>query len=218
MNYLSKTLIFIGFLCFSLNTKGQDLEGGIFLGLASYQGDLVDGSLDIAETNMALGLLMRQYLPNDRWAWRANFFIGRLSGDDANGTKYKDRGYKFQSDIYELNAIAEWYFFDLNRYTSTGRRLTTVNLYLYAGAGALFFNPMADTPGRTEEPDFNKVTLAIPVGGGIKLDLLPRTSLGLELGFRPTLSDFVDGIGGPDQGDANDWYGIAGLLITVLLN
>ena len=53
---------------------------------------------------------------------------------------------------------------------------------------------------------FGNTHLAVPIGGGIRIDLSRKAYLGLEWGQRITASDYLDGVKEAGDGGDNDVY------------
>ncbi len=237
----SLKLLLIAFL-FPLVLSAQQWEGGIFLGGSNYEGDVVVPSLfELSETNFGYGLLIRYHM-KPQWALRGNLFFGKMTGTDLNFTDpawRQQRGFSFESSLTEISLKLEWsplakdHWLDLNhpdRYNDEGKYKKTWTPYLFAGIGAAFVDP---TPDFNENDGFNATKLslinqdknadissivpAIPLGAGFKFDLSPKTILGIEGGFRPPLTDYLDGISLAANPDKNDWYAFGGATITFRL-
>ncbi len=85
-------------------------------------------------------------------------------------------------------------------------------LYLYAGAGGLLSGAkIKDQDGNepTENPGYYpgiQYGFGFPVGGGIKISLDPRWSVGAELGYQFTTTDKLDGYSKEGVSEYNDTY------------
>ena len=91
--------------------------------------------------------------------------------------------------------------------------------YLFGGLAAAFGK--ADTVGlpttSADTNGFGAAQIAIPLGVGIRLDLNEQWRLGLEVGFRPTFTDGLDGVKTSGNPDNNDWYHLSGLTLSYAL-
>ena len=72
------TFLCLGFLV-SQPLSAQDWEGGLFVGLANYEGDLVVPAFTLREVNYGVGLVIRNNLTR-RIALRGNLLFGRSPG------------------------------------------------------------------------------------------------------------------------------------------
>ncbi len=213
--------------------NAQKLEGGIFLGGSNYQGDVVATDIyEFSETNFAYGLVIRNSF-NPKWALRGNLLFGKITGTDLNFSDpawRQNRAFSFESPLTEIALQLEWSPLAKDWMNEDGTFQKSWSPYLFAGLGAAFFDP---TPDFNESPDmpagvqsnintdknadFSKVGIAIPLGFGLKFDLSEKAILGLEAGFRPPLTDYLDGISVAANPDKNDWYGFGGATLTFRL-
>ncbi len=206
-------------------------ESSVFFGGANYQGDLVPTDYPFPEeTNLAYGLALRYYL-SETWALRLGATYGELSGTDQNfddpGFSEK-RQYSFKSQVIESALLFEWEPFGKKRYSDTIPNYFNgiISPYLFAGAGLsiLEANPTFARYQNGELPPSiaadNAITypqhnFAMPIGGGIKIDLSKRVALGLEAGTRYAFTDYIDGVSESANPDKDDWYAFAGATLTI---
>ena len=138
-----------------------------------------------------------------------------VTGDDAltKSEGRKNRNVSFSSPLFETALQAEFSIIKEkfgNRYTFSNMRkfkLTNVNTYLFAGVGGFFFNPTTinqDYPSNKNE-SFGKMSVAFPLGIGFKYGINRKLSLGMEIGPRFTLTDYLDGFSDVNS-KANDSY------------
>ena len=140
-------------------------------------------------------------------------------GADEEGETH-GRVYTFNSHAFQHFARLEFYLVG----ESAGRGATAIynrrgminnfnklNLYLFAGGGGILSKstvkdeegnePLAN-PGYSNEMHYGA---GFPVGGGFKMSLDPRWSMGLELGYQFTTTDWLDGYS-PTFSNYNDSY------------
>ncbi|MCB0564261.1 MAG: hypothetical protein KDD01_07780 [Phaeodactylibacter sp.] len=196
------------------------LEGGVFLGVANYQGDFtLNTSPELRESNMAIGLAARHPLSQTH-AIRANLFYGKLSGNDRNFDIRERRGSSFQTSLVEFSVVGEWEPFGRNRTDLTldlGQRLSP---FFYAGLGLASINPkpvfgnevQAEKAAEDVNAKFSKVQLAIPLGLGLRLGINEAMSLSLDLGMRKTFTDYLDGVSVSGNRKTHDWYLFGGVM------
>ncbi|GJM36597.1 MAG: hypothetical protein DHS20C18_55980 [Saprospiraceae bacterium] len=200
-----------------LSGQASKFEGGIFLGGANFQGDLVGPDLFMLEqTTFAYGLNFRYHLSH-AFALRANLLHGKLKGDDSNFDRLKERGFSFQTPLTEFSVQFEW---DI-----LGKR-SSISPYFFGGLGFTFFKPKTHYGDLEAKPlnlkkidqdrkgDYATTLPTIPMGLGIKIDLSEKWVLGLELGMRTAFSDYLDGVSQAGNPDKNDWYSFYGTTIT----
>ena len=135
----------------------------------------------------------------NRLAYRISLHQGFYASTDV-GTRYDHRGYKSTSNILEISALGE---FNL---IQNHIKKNAFRLYLYGGGGLAyaFINQTGNptrTPAISETRAFAPV---LPFGFGFETWLNSNLSLGLEMGWQYTFSDFMDGIGTKDFNSQND--------------
>lgn len=147
--------------------------------------------------------------------------LGKLSGDDANFTDRKSRGYNFSTPLTEIAAMLEWNMLSPLKADGSSRKVIP---YFFGGLGVALTNPnisfnesAAANSSATvksniasDKANLKKATLAIPLGAGFKFPM-PKGTLGVELGFRPTTSDYLDGISKAGNPNKRDWYAVGGI-------
>ncbi|MEO1263341.1 MAG: DUF6089 family protein [Bacteroidota bacterium] len=181
-------------------TDAQFDEVGIFFGISHYSGDLTERKLEPLEFNRAWGIYVRKKM-TDRFSMKYQFTKGLLSGKDGNATVESAlwrRNLSFETDIYELSAIAEYYFFRLKK-GEYG-----ISPYVYGGLAGFYFTPYAEVGGktydlryyRTEGIEYSSYQFAIPFGAGVKIQVNGMGSLGIEAGLRKTFTDYLDDVSG----------------------
>jgi outer membrane protein OmpA-like peptidoglycan-associated protein len=195
-------------------------EGGIFLGYSNYLGDLVEPGFTLDEAHPAFGILIRNHV-TPRLGLRLNLDMAKISGDDNNYDRNRSRGASFESSLIELSVVGEYEFLGHKRFSKDGHFKRTFSPYLYGGVGAGFFDPKVEAselrPGSEIEKDINadysNTHFAIPLGAGLRFDITRKVNLGLELGWRVTFSDYLDGIKLAGDPDDNDIYMMGGLAL-----
>lgn len=213
---------------------GQDAEGKPFI-------------YDLEPTQARYSLMVgARYFLREYHAVRAGLYYGRLRGSDAT-TNYPNRKYRnlnFRSPVIELSGSYDFFILQPKYVHFAGGRTTKVfngnrfGLYASIGAGFFFFNPKAqyqnewhalkplstEGQGLEDGPDpYRRVSIAFPMGGGINYLLNHNFKLGLDFGYRWTLTDYIDDASGfyYDNDEIVDEKGkLAGLLAnpSVLLD
>lgn len=141
---------------------------------------------------------------------KGGFTFGQVSGDDALTSEQfrQSRNLHFRSPILELAVQIEYfpfreYFGHIYRSNGVvGKRVNHLSPYLFAGIGGFYFNPKAEFQGnweklrplKTEGVDYNSISLAIPLGLGLKYAIDKQWSIGLEVGLRYTMTDYIDDV------------------------
>lgn len=183
MNKRLTTIIAAIMLTLASMASAQDYryEFGAGIGMSGYLGDANMNLLK--HPGFGAGILWR-YIPNYRFAIRANFQTAGLRGNTAD---YKDVlpggvNYQFKSQVYDLGGQVEFNFFNFGlgyKYKNL-HRLTP---YITAGVGVV----LSVCDGK------KAVAPNIPVGIGVKFKLNERMNLGLEFTMRKVFGDKLDG-------------------------
>ncbi|MFT4761345.1 MAG: opacity protein-like surface antigen [Paraglaciecola sp.] len=196
----------------------QNTQVGIFAGLSNYQGDLVESSFTLKESSVTFGALLKHDL-STKLAIRAGLNFGKLKGDDANFSERENRGYRFETNFFDLSAGLEYTPLAKERYDAGGTFQKTISPFAYIGVGIVNADvSVDDNIVRTQdELDASSLHFALPIGLGIKADLTERIALAADLSFRATFSDYLDGFSESAGIDKSDWYWLGGLTLTYRL-
>lgn len=203
---------------FPFFVSAQNFEGGLSFGLITYQGDLVEGLVELKEMNLSYGVTLRAVL-TEKINLRANFFRGLLSGTDANSDNAgrQSRKLRFKTEINEFSIMGEWNFLGQDRTSIRGgvvrQRFTP---YIFGGVGMILFDPEVykDSILNPEGQDYNTFNISVPVGVGLKIGLDDRFVVSGEIGARTAFSDYLDGISQLGNSENNDWYWMGSIIIT----
>lgn len=199
MFYLKKYFLFLILSCsVSLTASAQHPEIGAWVGVSNYFGDLnINSSFQSARPG---GGVFGRYNFGTRFAFKTGFNYGLVTYDDAN-TKFQyqqARNLSFKSNILEWTNHIEFNFF---RYEQ-GKWRYNFTPYLLTGISVFAFNPKAYYQGEwvelqplaTEGGKYSRVSVAIPLGGGIKYALNERWSIGAEVASRISFTDHIDDV------------------------
>jgi OOP family OmpA-OmpF porin len=216
-------LLFILFLLPAI-APAQSWEFGLTGGGTGYLGDInLNWYPELKETQLGYGAFVRRnFTPN--WGLRLNYLGGKIAGDDANFDERLNRGFNFTSRFSEVSLLGEWDAHGRDRYRDDGFH-RTFSTFLFAGPGLAFFDPEVDFNDRPDPnpvandekialdraADLKEPVFTIILGGGLKYDLSKNVFLGLELGIRPTFSDYLDGVSEAGNTEKKDWYMFGGL-------
>jgi opacity protein-like surface antigen len=198
--------------------RQRDIIASFGLGTSTYFGDLNDpGDKFDTPFNVNIGL---EYFLNNHISLRSELTYFRLNGDDADSDTdgRVRRNLSFESNNGELNFVG---IFNLR---PNGRRFyqrPPVNVYAFAGIGVAYFNPRGEVPQNyvggnglngatiplqdagemvalqplnTEGADYNRVTMVIPFGGGLRFKAGPYFNIAVEAGYRLTFTDYLDDV------------------------
>ncbi len=177
--------------------------------------------LNVSQTRTAFGIGGRYKIK--RWmnvAGKFNYLIVR--GDDAKTDNiYRhNRNLNFKSNIFELTARAEFGYqtsktggnrYGIKKNYSTAAKIFTHNFFGFIGIGAFYYNPKGKTaqgdyvklrPLHTEgqglaggPKQYSNFSICIPIGVFYKLNINKKWSVGAELSWRKTFTDYIDDVG-----------------------
>lgn len=207
----------------SLSAQTAKWEFGPMFISSNYMGDLAGNVYPTLKgSDWGGGLFLRRDL-GERFSVRLNAAYGRFKGDDNNfPERFGLRGISFTGNATDLSLLGEWDLFGKKRYKG-GRFNKTLSPYIIGGVGAAYLQPKTlfpststEWPGASEDQNvtLNRVTMVLPMGGGLRYDLSPKVTLGLEAGLRMTFSDYVDGVSKAANPGNNDWYVFTGVSLA----
>lgn len=193
------------------------LEGGFTTGFTNYSGDMAEKNIQFGETSVGAGLFARYHFSN-LFALKTQVFAGKIRGTDANARtgELKERSLKFNSGLFEFAVMGEWNFMNVKPERLNDVQEIRVVPYLMFGIGGVFSQPNVTYYGPPDEFDihvpFNipeaglkKQALVLPFGIGLRTLVSHKITVGIEGGFHPALSDYLDGV--KQNGKPNsDWY------------
>jgi hypothetical protein len=215
---------------FSQNRYNYFTVGG-HLSAMSYFGDL-NPKTNFASTNVSLtrpgfGFEL-SYKATPRFHFRSAIAWGRLRGDDFESASEDDltgafyrytRNLNFRNDILELSLVGMWDFIPNSR---RFYRRQNVVPYVFGGVATFYSDPRGRAPdslggkwvrlrplnteGQGKDgyaKPYSPINIAFPVGLGAKFKIADRLDLSIEVGYRFTLTDYLDDVGGlyPDPSD-----------------
>ncbi len=193
-------------------SSAQHFEVGVGLGPTAYNGDLsVHSGKDIVNNMHLNGTLFGKYHFNPYLNLGLSVSHGRISGSDryAEDDDLRIRNLHFQSDITELALRLDFNIIGFEPYNFR----SPWSPYIFGGIGGFMFNPEAEYLGQWHElqplgtegqgleafPEREKYDLkgiVIPFGVGFKVALSEFLTLGFEVGYRHTFTDYLDDVSG----------------------
>lgn len=192
------------------------LEYGGSIGVSNYLGDIGGkantrkdfiADMKMAKTRYDLAAFIRYRIRRELYLKGELSYI-RLEGDDALTTNPARhyRNFNFTNNVIELDATAQWMFYENTDLGASYRFRNALRFYAFAGVGVLYHNPktvsggskVALRPLMTEgqETPYKKFVLAIPAGIGFHYTLKKRHRIGWEINWRTTFTDYIDDIKG----------------------
>ena len=218
-------ILFLLFLLSNISLNAQTFELGASLGASLYQGDLSEDIINYKGAAPAYGAFVR-YNIDDRFSVSGNLNAGTLNGNDANSNDpgIRKRGFALKSNIKELAFFCEFNLIPIdNRHHRYGIFVQRFSPYVFLG-GALATTDGTPTAPRDRAPypfpekDTHYTFFSIPFGVGIKYQVTEEINTGFDFGWRPTLSDYLDGVSVNGNPNKNDWYFFTGIKISYLLD
>lgn len=168
------------------------------IGMASYQGDLIQNSRLFNKPGYAFSGAL-SYDLTKKIAAKLNFGVQKIRAADSDnkGAQYKARNLSFNAKLIDMSVGAEYTILDLNKHK--------LSPFVNAGFGAVFFYPYVyDAAGkkqnlrelRTEgqKQPYEQAAFAFPLGAGVKYALNEAVTLKLEFSYRITSTDYLDDV------------------------
>ncbi len=201
----SEYLIGLGISNFLGELGGRDQIGSPFV-----------WDLEFSQTKPAASLGYRYHVA-EKQSLRLNFTYGILAGNDnlTQETFRNNRNLNFKTDLYELQLCYELHLYkeelghvyDLRGVKGT--KSSRVGLYFFAGVGGFYFDPKAlinnayvplrplgtegqGLPNGAEE--YDQFQLCIPMGLGLRKAITKQWSIGLEMQYTKTFTDYIDDV------------------------
>ena len=198
--------LFLAALLFPLFAQAQ-WNVNVFGGFANYIGDLQSSPYTTQQAHLAGGIGL-EYDLTQHFSLLSNITLGKVGASDVYSDKadVRARNLSFQTDIDELNFLAEYNLFSLRSHKVTpygfvGIAVYHFNPYAYDTSGKkVYLRPLStEGEGLPQYPNvhpYNLTQLAIPFGGGIKFRISDQIVLAYEIGLRKLFTDYLDDVSG----------------------
>ena len=172
--------------------------------------------LELSQTRPAMHFDYRYYVAQ-RVALRARMTYGVMAGNDNLTTEVfrMNRNLHFKSDIYEASFVIEVHPYkeELGHVHSlrgvAGQKSTRLGLYAFTGIAGFYYDPKAQfentwvrlkplgtegqgLPGGPDE--YSNFSFGIPIGVGVRKALSKNMSMGLEIQYTKTFTDYIDDV------------------------
>jgi len=150
-----------------------------------------------------------RYRVNPNTSVKTSFTYGYSKTADFAGSRNENRGFTSVTQLVEIAGNYEYYFLPEQRRLRSAaifnRRgmindYSSFGAYLFTGLGATLYWPHL----RFDEPragdkyrDNFGVTATLPIGAGFKVIISDKWIFGYEIGYRLTISDYLDGFISP---------------------
>jgi len=200
-----------GTLAMAQSDLRQKWELGWWVGTCNYVGDIHTSKANLYKVlEPGVGGYIRSNF-NPRMAARLSLSYGLIKAEDRySGNPFMEaRNLSFRSSIAEAALQLEFNFLPY----VLGHEEYNFAPYLFAGIAGFAFIPKAmlndqwhplrplgtegqQFPDFTGNDPYDFFQVALPLGGGIKYNLNRNVSLGIEMGYRLTFTDYLDDISG----------------------
>jgi OOP family OmpA-OmpF porin len=203
--------------------RRYEIGGGI--GMTQVFGD-IGGTIDeknwfglkdikIDETRMAFPMYAR-YRLDPVYAIKVNTVLGFGNGKDT--LSRNDRGRSYKTTLFEFSAQGEYYFIaEERRYKSAAmfnrrgmlNNYMSVSGYLFLGIGGVYSRAKVTFTQDMLLVDRikpNNLGMVIPFGIGLKYIIDDRWLVGAELGYRISMTDYIEGYSQTSDSKHNDVY------------
>lgn len=191
--------------------SAQEWELGLQGGASGYMGD-INPENPLAFNDWAAGAFVKYNL-NHTWGIRGNFAYANTFAHDrySKVERRRERNLGFFGPIIEASAVVDFNFFKW--LPQRGRIVYTP--YIFAGVGVVSFDPrwyVTAADGSRKKVHLREIrteyhvddnphmyaqfAYSIPFGAGFKYNLRGPWSVGIELGYRLTLTDYLDDVSG----------------------
>ena len=203
-----KRIILHLLLSLPIVASSQYAEIGILGGGMTYLGDISEVAFTAKETHPAIYGFVK-FNANPYFGIKFLGGYGRISGDDQNSSRafHNLRNLSFTSDIYEGGMVFEWNIAGFN----AKRLRERFSPYVFAGVSVFHFNPRAFYQGQwhdlqplgtegqgtlsyPEREPYGLNQVGVPMGGGWRVALTEKWTLGMELKFTKTWTDYLDDV------------------------
>ena len=182
--------------------SAQEWELGLQAGASGYMGD-INPENPLAFNDWAAGAFVKYNL-NPTWGVRGNFTYANTSAYDGNSRvkQRRERNLGFFGPVIEASAVVDFNFFKW--LPQRGKVVYTP--YIFAGIGGIWFEPKWYDLTLTERQEINlrdhqtegvayeNRAITIPFGAGFKYNLRGPWTVGVELGYRLALTDYLDDV------------------------
>lgn len=192
-----------------LSLAQRTLAYGVGIGTIYYYGDLTDVFAS-SQMKPAFSFSFQNYVsPNS--SFRVGLSYGEIAATDAyaNDQPRRTRNLHFRSDLWELQGVLMYEFIKDRNFGNEYILRPHFSPYLFGGMAAIWFNPEArdgdvwvplqplGTEGQTLPGGpgaYSRLQLAFPGGAGINLRLANYAGINAEIGYRLTLTDYLDDV------------------------
>ncbi|MBL7934946.1 MAG: hypothetical protein JNM51_03960 [Bacteroidia bacterium] len=230
--YRKELIVQVGAAGFLGDLGGRNMEGT----------DISPADMELALTRPALSVAFRyKFTKNINVHSSFNYLV--VAGDDKLTSEIyrNNRNLNFKSNIFEVATRLEFGITSVKRtgiyslHKSLGRmnKRKSLELIGFVGIGAFYFNPKGKDPSgnyialyplHTEgqglpggPTQYKKIAISIPMGLALHYIIDKYWSVGLELSYRKTFTDYIDDVSSsyyPDKAALNAAYGPTSVMMS----
>lgn len=203
---MKKIIGFVLFISAPFVSTAQDWHVGVIAGISNYSGDLSEKRVDLRYTRPMVGLMVKRDI-NRYLTLRAGFSFGMIAGADSTNKSIplQARNLSFRSNVWEGQLGAEWNILDIDDRGFTPYIFGGVALFSYypwaedaAGNKVALRRLSTEGQGLPQYPErgnqYSLHQVSIPFGAGFKYLFTDRWTVGVEIGLRPTFTDYLDDV------------------------
>lgn len=217
---MKRILLIVAVVCAPFLTKAQFnwghnyFEVGVGGGIMNYSGELTNSIFDFKHMHFG-GAIFGRYNIGMFLSLRLQLALGAISGSDADSPDRRNqiRNLDFRSHLFEGSFIVEA---NLMGFQPRGHE-KMFSPYVFVGIGLFNFNPYTThfdpnldgqivhlqgwgtegqgSPTFSNRAPYSTTQISIPMGIGVKYAVNSNISIGFEVGFRPTFTDYLDDVG-----------------------
>ena len=159
-----------------------------------------------------------RYRATQKTTVKTALIYGYSKTTDYTGSRNENRGFSSVTQLIEFSGNYEYYFLPEQRRLRSAAMFnrrgmindySSFGAYAFIGLGATFYWPHLElSEPRLQDQYKNNfgVTASIPLGVGFKYIISDKWIFGYEIGYRQTISDYLDGFKGPYSKKADIYW------------
>jgi len=204
----SIAIVFVTTLLCGNNLNAQEAEIGLWGGVTNSFGDINNSIESMQFLKPGAGAFFR-YNPNPRIGYYFGLSGGQTFGyDSISSNPYQNqRNLSFRTNVYDFSARLDFNFLPLER----EKAKYWFSPYVFMGLSLYYFNPQAyiddqwvdlqplgtegqQFPELTGNEKYQRVQIAVPMGGGFKFVLSKNITAGIEANWHWLFTDYLDDV------------------------
>jgi len=198
-------------------------EGGLSVGVANSMTDIAGSEpntqpaiTDLYSRAFSPALMAHtRYRFNSAFSLKSNLGVSMLRGNDrwSENLDVVNRGKSFSNNVFEGSLLAEVYMPKPKRRVKADFGKGSFDWFLFGGVSLFYNTPEVKGPVIDDFDQslmnsnylYNNLQVGIPFGTGVQLTVANKWVFGVDLNFRYTFFDYLDGITRP-YSTRNDFY------------